>query len=886
MPDPEIPTSIEEGQIDPKLAEKLEKSIKSREQAPTMAEQSPDAETWKRFRDTLGQPFDSERVTLAQLRQIRKDPMVAFGLHYRKVPLTQADWHINARDKDGPNAQVAAFLDAALRPIMARLILQRTLAFDFGFCGIVKRFKQANPGGVYTDPREENEENRVKPIWDEGSILPIIPKVPVVLKAERVTPVFDDRTGEFNGMEYETPPGQTNRSSGFRASRKNETIKEIDVFHSYWGTHNKDDEEGSIFGYPLIAHARDYWWAYRFLFMMSNRAYERVAIPPLLAYHPPGNTVIDETDGTTQPNWEIALEMGERLRSNAIGAVPSQMAQTGLDTTSNTQREWDFKFLETASDSLKQFDERFNYLNVMKLRSVMVPEQALIEGEGGTSSRNVAAQMAEIFIGSQDLTMKIIDDEINRYWIPQLLITNFPEFINNGGQATKESHGFRSQDMEMYRQIIQLLGQGDPTLMARIDIGEIFRRVGMPVRDAADFERERTAVVAAAAAANPPAVTPTAGSVGVVPLNPGQQNGGSLPEPASAVAGFSDDEPQMVYIQPPDHINLSELDDFIASIPGSKHYEDKTIRALMIKLRAQWAAHFRRMYPDLANHIATTEIKLADEDDEELSTAQKAGIAAGAAYITKRQAEQLAKKMLKSWEVSTKVLEKLATASAKVIKQMLKRGVSLEFKRSGMKGVVEDDAYNDFLENQIGRLIKLSHETVEDEMRSFLVNQIRDGNDAKTIADNITQHFTDFPRTKAERIARSEVRDAMNAATLLASEGAGVRYVRATDGTDFDQECRERNGKLFTVKEGWKEMRKEHPYGTLGFDPIPRADFAIKWVNEMPERAPEDSAGWFDNEHSTIYVFQDDEEAEQYIEAIGAWLIDNNDEGYVVRNGR
>ena len=42
----------------------------------------------------------------------------------------------------------------------------------------------------------------------------------------------------------------------------------------------------------------------------------------------------------------------------------------------------------------------------MKLRSVWVPEQAFIEGEGGTSSRNVAAQMAEIFIESQALLME------------------------------------------------------------------------------------------------------------------------------------------------------------------------------------------------------------------------------------------------------------------------------------------------------------------------------------------------------------------------------------------------------------------------------------------------------------------------------------------------
>ena len=98
-------------------------------------------------------------------------------------------------------------------------------------------------------------------------------------------------------------------------------------------------------------------------------------LPPI---HPEGSSVIDETTGEMRANWEIALEMADRLRSNAVAAVPSTMAETGLGETSNTQRAWDFKFLETPSEALKIFDERFNYLNVMKLRSVWVPEQGWI----------------------------------------------------------------------------------------------------------------------------------------------------------------------------------------------------------------------------------------------------------------------------------------------------------------------------------------------------------------------------------------------------------------------------------------------------------------------------------------------------------------------------
>ena len=50
---------------------------------------------------------------------------------------------------------------------------------------------------------------------------------------------------------------------------------------------------------------------------------------------PEGSSVIDEDTGETRPNWEIALEMADRLRSNAVAAVPSTMAEAGMGESSN-----------------------------------------------------------------------------------------------------------------------------------------------------------------------------------------------------------------------------------------------------------------------------------------------------------------------------------------------------------------------------------------------------------------------------------------------------------------------------------------------------------------------------------------------------------------------
>lgn len=865
--------------VDPKEQAKLEKSIYGLEQAPTVAEQTPDFNTWQRMRDVLGPPFDNERVTLNQMRQLRKDPMIGFGLHYIKVPIARSEWHIDARDKNGVNAQVAAFVDACIRIIWARYVFQRMLCLDFGFQAMVKRWVIANPGGVYVDPLEENVENQVKPIWDEGSVAPKIWKAPVPLRPERVQPTFDDKTGEFTGMLYDVPPAQRGKSGGFKAGskKKNQGQREIDVYHALWATNQKDDELGSIYGYPRTGYARDYWWDYKFTQGLHRRALERIAIPPVLAFHPEGSTLVDPESGAKQANWEIALEMAERLRSNAVAAVPSTMAEAGIGEASGTQRAWDFKYMEVPTDSLTVFSEARNYFNIMKLRGMWVPELAFVANQsGGNSGGNIAEQMAQIFTESQQLLMEETMDEVNRFMIPQLLWLNFPDFVNNGGTARMKTHGFRKEDVEMYKQIVQLIGQADPTALAQVDTRELLSRINLPLLTPAAYQAIRNEM----ANANPggPPLVPGV-TIRNPNVNPGATNGGSQPEPAGsdqAALGFSQPQQEFVYVQPVgggfvgfgDQIDLAEADDFLSGLPTSKHYSDKTLRALSLQLRRLWAGHFKRLYPDIAKFINGVEkFEFADEDGTMLSfngngiefadIKKAAAAAAIGAKVTKKQAEKAAKKILDSYTVNAKLLEDLAQKSAVIMRKMMKRAASIDRKNFRLSGDIEEDEYDTFLSEQTGRLIKFAHKTVQDELRGYLVDEIRSGSTSREIADSLVQRFDAMPLSKAERIARSETRDAVNAATLISSEAAGVKYVKQTDGEDFDEECRKRNGTLATVKEAWRNLRKEHPYGTLAFDPVPRAEFSIEFEDEpFEDDGGNERFAYFDNETCTAYVLR------------------------------
>ena len=99
-----------------------------------------------------------------------------------------------------------------------------------------------------------------------------------------------------------------------------------------------------------------------------------------------------------------------------------------------------------------------------------------------------------------------------------------------------------------------------------------------------------------------------------------------------------------------------------------------------------------------------------------------------------------------------------------------------------------------------------------------------------------------------------------------------MRYARATDGENFDKECADRNGKLFTIKEAWREIRKEHPYGTLGFKLLPRMNFSVETVRCYQTAAGDDPdiTAWFDASTDTAFMLmaQPEEDKDEFLREV------------------
>lgn len=774
-----------------KRREALLRSLGGREQGPTLRAQTASHVNWRQLADQLGQPFDAERIPLSKLRQMRRDPMIAFALHYIITPLVRARWRINAVDQNGPNAQVAAFTDAVFRPIYARFVFQYLLSLSFGFQAMVKRFALEFPAGTYRDPsRPEGDEI---PIWSEGDIPAWVFKSFVALRPEKVEPVFVEKTGEFDGIDFEDDEAKTKGFSLATAVGSGQRKANIDVFHSLWATCDKDSVFGDLFGYPRIGHAYRYWWSFWYRWTHADRYFERMAVPPLMVYHP-GGTYEDE-EGNEYEDAAIAAEMGAMIRSNGIVTLPSDLQESlGSDRASN-MRQWEVKYLEGGvmnADMPKEFAQ----LDILKLRAMFVPEQAFTEGHSGSSSRNVAAEMGEMFTQSQSNLMAEIDDHINRFVLPQIVFANFPEFQ---GRVEKITSGFAQEDTDFLKQIVQLIGEHHPAELG-VDIPTAMDKLGLPLMTPQQRLEQRQRLADERSPADPAVAEPIRGrQVGVV------EEGDAL-----------------FYQQPGEAFALSLDSEFLEGLPDSEHYRDKRVRQLTAQMRRIWKRYLREQFDSFHDHLSQQRLEFAE--DPEAEEGAGAEVAAGlSAVVAAREASRI----VSAWTLPGRAAKAAFDSTFAVLKKVFGRAADVELSKISASA---DVAFDGEAAERSDFVFASNERTMRGQLQEHLARELEAGRELDEIADDFRDHFRDHEEWQSRRVARSEVKDAYNAATLLAGKQVGVETVQAADaseGTDqhTDDECKDRDGKIYAIDDAIRV--DDHPNGTLFWRLIPKNTLSV-----------------------------------------------------------
>lgn len=812
--------------ISPEERNRVAASIRGNEQAPTTREQTAASINWRQIFDQLGNPFSSERMSVSRLKLMRRDPIIGFGMSFIKTPIVRADWFIQC-----PDAQVAGFVDEAVRDIYATLVLQIMQKLDFGFQAIAKRFELRTPMGTYIDPNNPDSEEQA--VWSEGSVQPVMFKDPVPLEPEAVQPIFDDNTGEFLGINWKpTNAAAVPKRTGMKASSEFEGSFDIDLYHSLWTTNEKETVGGNIYGYPRLGYVYPYWWSYWFRWAISDRAFEKKSDPSIVVRHPDGEFV-DERTGTTMSFREYALLMGERLRAGSTVALPSEPYLGFEDRPSNTPM-WDISFLTEGFD-FDPFDSSFEYMDIAKLRGLWIPEQALVEGRGGTSSRNVAATFGSAHTDNQWTLMMSVIGIINKYVIPHLVITNFPEFV---GPCKMVAKGFDAATVDFQQQIIQLVGQqesGAREIAKMADLEKLLESTGIPLRNKAAqeawmaAEAERIQQESA-----PPEVEAAPGQAGVV-SNPG------------SALGFS-------YVQPRDVILLSDnQSEFGSKISDLPQFDDSSLRSHARTLWTVWRRQYREDFDTFAEHIASLEgIELSDEADGD-----------GWEFSVTRKARKAAIKLIDEWEGATDTLSTTMSRTTELVRRTLKRATQVARREWDLRGTPDSDEVELLADEHASEIVTNAMQTTRDELTNFLAREIDHGvTEPSELAASIREHFDSHPNWKADRLARTAITEAINLGGLLTMEASEVERAQALDGED-DPECSRRNGRLYPIREAMRI--KDHPNGTLRWRP----GVALSIETISAEDFEDGAIGEYDPDDGKLYFSDESTESQQ-----GEFLIE------------
>jgi len=329
-------------------------------------------------RNVLTRPNYDLRGTYAQLRAVRKDPTVSLARGLLVSCIQAGSWNIEA-DEDVRD-DVREFIEHIL-PLRDKF-LYNCITFgrvDYGWIGFEKIFNLDGDRIVIKE---------LKPLLHD------------------ITTILVTEQGRFNGYRQNPLTG-----SSFDV----EVEKCLHVAF--------DVEAGNLYGYPLLENVRlieDMW-------NESNdgakRYDKKLAGSHWVIKYPPGTGTVD---GESKDNGEIAALLLAALESSGSVSIPTTTA-TVLQELINAEvanlYAWQVDFLEDSGHKQTDFIDRLKYLDTLKVRGLLLPERAILEGQFGT--RAESAVQGDWAILNMEAIDKAMASMFNEQVINQLVELNF-----------------------------------------------------------------------------------------------------------------------------------------------------------------------------------------------------------------------------------------------------------------------------------------------------------------------------------------------------------------------------------------------------------------------------------------------------------------------------
>jgi hypothetical protein len=393
--------------------------------------------------------YSPDAISVEEYDQMREEGQIKAGLCLVKLPIQQADWSINCEDPD-----ISAFCNQVIKPIWPDWIRNMLLGFDFGYsCFEFIWGKEYDMRVTQTQGNSPSSNVRIYPQATVLKKLTHLDPKTIYLLAYRWS-------GDFAGVRQYVGTGATIPGSKCY-------LFPNDVEFQEW------------YGRSLLKSCYPYWQFKKLMLEWTNVYYETYALPIRKGRYPVGKVEMG-VDGNGVPvymdNDDAMMELLEGLRNNGAVALPGNRYE-------DANYQWDIEFMQSNSSGADQI-AYIRYLDLMLLKSMLVPQLALEDTGSGLGSGGVAQTQVDFFFLNEAARMRQIEGCMTNQVLTHLVRYNF------GPNAPKASFKFEPisttlrQGLENV--ILETLGTGQPVPVAdgsgiQIDLKWLAENMGVPI---------------------------------------------------------------------------------------------------------------------------------------------------------------------------------------------------------------------------------------------------------------------------------------------------------------------------------------------------------------------------------------------------------------------
>jgi len=320
-----------------------------------------------------------------EYRQMRKDPTIALARRFVTAAVLTSMW--SYEEKEGAPEGARDFIEEEFTPL--RTHIQKMSFYgciDFGWQSFEKVF------------RIRESDGRVGLL----KLKPLLQDLTEIL--------VDKQTGAFMGLFQDV----IDEHDAVTLRLQESLLVNIDVEGTDW------------YGQSMLEIARQTQRDWDTLNKANKRYDAKIAGSHWVIHYPIGTSRLN---GVETDNLIIAKSLIATLEASGAIAVPKHVDAITGELNKDTPDAWKIELLSDIGNTVTQFNERFKYLDALKVRALGLPERAVLEGQFGTKAE--AEAHADFAIVNMEMNHTIIVQQINWHAVNQLLRLNFGKEAEN-----------------------------------------------------------------------------------------------------------------------------------------------------------------------------------------------------------------------------------------------------------------------------------------------------------------------------------------------------------------------------------------------------------------------------------------------------------------------